>query len=374
MSNPIVLPDTTYAALIENSFDLLAAVDSRGTLTFQSPSAERILGYKPEELVGRDAFSLIHPDDRSRVTTQFDIAWRTPGPTRVGEYRFLHKRGGWRLLESVASVVPTLHGSRIGIVNSRDVTDQRTLKDQLCQVERVAALGRIASSVVHEFNNALHVMVLNLDFILESQPGATVLPELEGMKRAAELARGLAARVLEHSRASGAAPQRVDVNASIASLIRVLQRLAGPNIVLATNLRADMAVVLARFGVLDQILVNLVGNARDAIHGSGTVVIETRTIGDRLVLAVSDDGEGVPEGLQGRIFEPFFTTKSSAHGTGLGLSTVRELVEEAGGRIELRSRAGCGATFSVSLPLADSSEACPPLAGHGDEPLPGGWS
>jgi len=358
--------DLFFPALIEHSLDLTAMLDEAGTIVYQSPSAQRILGYQPHELVGQNAFSLIHPDDRLRVREEFERAQRVPGPTPFVEYRFLHKNETWRVLESVGSAVTAADGSRIGIVNSRDITEQRALKDQVHHAQHIANVGRMAAGLVHEFHNSLQVMLLHLDFVLETNATPALVPELDGIKRAGELAKELARQLLDISRTSGAAPQRLDVNASVACMHRVLQRLAGRSIKLETKLRATHAVVLARYGLLDQVLVNLVGNARDAIRETGTIRISTRNIDDLLIIEVSDDGVGIPLRMQSRIFDPFFTTKSAANGTGLGLSMVREILEEAGGRIEVSSAVGCGATFTISLPLVGSRN------GYGERPSPRG--
>ncbi len=343
-----------YAALIEHSLDLTVMLDERGVMTWQSPSALRVLGYHPHELVGRNAFDLIHPDDRGRVRDVFERARRVDGPTPFIEYRFLHKNETWRVLESVGSAVLTPDGVRVGIVNSRDITEQRTLKDQMHHAQHIATMGRLATSLVHEFHNSLQVMLLHLDIVLETNESPALMPELDGIKRAGELAKVLARQVLDVSRASGAAPQRVNLNAAIESTTLILRRLAGRHVRLDTRLWATRADVQIRFGALDQILVNLVGNARDAIREAGSVTIATRNVEDRVVIEVTDTGVGIPLRLQSQIFEPFVTTKSATNGTGLGLSTVREIVEEAGGRIDVASAVGCGATFTITLPVADA--------------------
>lgn len=344
-----------FPALIENSLDLTAALDETGTIVYQSPSALRLLGYHPRELVGQNAFTFVHPADHQRVRDAFERGRREDGPTPFIEYRFLHKTNGWRVLESVGSAVDLPGGRRIGIVNSRDISEQRALKDQVHHAQHIATLGRMATSLVHEFHNSLQVMLLHLDMIFETNDSPDLVPELEGIKRAGEVAQSLARQVLDISRTSGAAPQRIDVNAGIADRLRILQRLAGRGVRIETRLRATRPEICARFGVLDQVLINLVSNARDAIRDSGTITIATRNRDDELIIEVADTGTGIPLRLQGQIFEPFVTTKSATNGTGLGLSAVREIVEEAGGRIHVASAIGCGATFTIVLPTAEAA-------------------
>jgi PAS domain S-box-containing protein len=254
------LPNPLYA-LIEHSLDLIAVVDEHGTINFQSPSIERILGYSPQELIGKNAFEFIHPEDRTRVRAEFERARRVPGPTLFVEYRFLHKNESWRVLESVGSVFTTADGGEVGIVNSRDITDHRALQEQFRHAQRIATLGRLASSIVHEFQNALQVMVGNLDFILESNAPSTILPELEGIKKAGDIAMALARQLLNLASTTISSPQRLDAHTTIASLSTMLRHVVGRQIKIETSLNAGDATILARFGVLDQILVNLVTNA-----------------------------------------------------------------------------------------------------------------
>lgn len=343
-----------YPALIEHCHDLMVVLASDGTIIYQSPSALRILGYRPDELVGRNVFPLIHPDDRQRVIQAFERARSERGETAKIEYRFQHKHETWRVLESVGSSVLGPDGIRVGIVNSRDITDRRTLEDRVQHAQRVATMGRIAGSVVHEFHNALQIMMLNLDYLVEAGTCPASVPELEDVRRSAEMATALARQLLDLGRTSDPDLRPADVNASVESMLPILQRLAGRPISVETRLRAEHSTISVPFGWVDQILVNLVGNARDAIQGQGRIQISTRNAGGRLIIDIDDDGVGIPLNLQDRIFDPFFTTKAGAQGTGLGLSVVRDLVEDAGGRIEVRSAVGCGATFTLTMPLADS--------------------
>ena len=306
----------------------------------------------------------MHPDDLRRVRSEFDRAWRSPGPTPFVDYRFKHKDGSWRVLESIGNVVAGTDGVAVGIVNSRDITRHRALQEQLRRAQQAATLGRFTASIVHEFRNALQVILGNLDFILESETAPDILqPELQGIKRACNIAGLLARQLLEFSREHVPTLQLVDVNDTITGLTTMLQHLVGRDITVVTDLRADDAVVLARNGAIDQILVNLASNARDAIRGCGTLTISTRNVpplrvadrvggfdGRDVVIEVSDDGIGMAPALQSRIFEPFFTTKRETSGTGLGLSTVRGIAEEAGGQVDVQSAEGRGTTIAVTWP------------------------
>jgi PAS domain S-box-containing protein len=357
-SNPL------YAALIEHSLDLITVVDSEGTITFHSPSVERILGYSPVELLGTSGFDLVHPDDVRRVREEFDRAWRSSDPTPFVDYRIRHKNGSWRVLESIGRTVAGADGVVVGIVNSRDLTNHRALEEQFRRAQQAAVLGRFTASIAHEFRNALQVILGNLDFIIESETAPDILqPELQGIKRACHTATTLTRQLLDFGSERAPALQLVDVNETIATLSTMLQHLVGRDIRVVTALEAEDAVILSRAGALDQILVNLASNARDAIQKDGTLTIATRNgqpaastlhrrcAAGEIVIEVTDDGAGMSPALQARIFEPYFSTKR-ASGTGLGLSTVRGMVEEAGGQVSVRSAEGAGTTFTVTWPLA----------------------
>jgi PAS domain S-box-containing protein len=364
-STSVALSNPLYPALIENALDLITVLDERGTITFHSPSVQRLLGYSPLELLGCCAFDFVHPDDLTRVREEFDRAWSAGGPSPFVEYRFRHKNGSWALLESVGSVVITEDGARVGIVNSRDITSHRSLQEQMRRTQQIVTLGRFTTTIVHEFRNALQVILGNLDFILDSATAPSTLhPELYSIQRAGRMAEVLAQQLLEFTRDSRPAVELVDMHRTLQALATTVQHLVGREIVVTTQLRAEDDLVLARRGVFDQIIVNLASNARDAIGGRGRITIATRNArvapppggragivdNDVLILEVTDSGAGMTEEVRARVFEPFFTTKTD--GTGLGLSTVRAIVEEARGRIDVRSEVGGGTTIAIVWPLA----------------------
>jgi PAS domain S-box-containing protein len=368
-STSVALSNPLYPALIENALDLITVLDERGTITFHSPSVQRLLGYSPVELLGCCAFDFVHPDDQDRVRAEFDRAWSVSGPSPFVEYRFRHKDGSWAVLESVGRVCTTGDGTRVGIVNSRDLTSHRSLQEQMRRQQQVATLGRFTSTIVHEFRNALQVILGNLDFILESATAPPTLhPELYNIQRAGRMAEVLAQQLLEFSRDSRAAVELVDVHRTLAALATTVQHLVGREVVVSTVLRAEDDLVLARRGVLDQIVYNLASNARDAISGRGTLTITTRNArlappplgrpgvveDDTLIVEVTDSGAGMTDEVRAQVFEPFFTTKPE--GTGLGLSTVRAIVEEARGRVDVRSDVGGGTTIVIAWPLACVTE------------------
>ena len=240
------------------------------------------------------------------------------------------------------------------------------------QAERLEALGRLTGGIVHDFNNLLFVITGQVELarrqLAPEHPAfARLAPALQAADRAAALTRQL----LAFGRGSDPRPRLVDVNAVVAQLDGMLQRVIGEDVQIEVRAGAGLGRVEADFAETEQLLLNLALNARDAMPHGGRLVIETKAVGRHVMLAVSDDGMGMDQGTRQRIFEPFFTTKPEGAGSGLGLATVQRIVERQGGRIRVESAPGRGTTFRVYLPCVDPpAEIARPLAEPSD--LPGG--
>ena len=240
-----------------------------------------------------------------------------------------------------------------------DVTERRELEEKLRQAEKLEAVGRLAGGVAHDFNNLLTVIVGHAESALadglDGRPAANVREILGASSRAAELIRVL----LDFSRARKSAPHVVDLNEAVASVGRMLPRLVEEHIVLSIEPVAEPAPVVADRSRLEQMLVNLALNARDAMPDGGVLRVRTAVHQRSVTLTVSDSGEGMDERTLSRIFEPFFTTKVQGRGTGLGLASVYGLVKQTGGSIAVESEPGSGTTFSIELPLAAAEPSLP---------------
>lgn len=385
-----------FRSLIENSSDLITVINREGFIRYQSPSAERIVGYRPADLVGRNAFELVHPDDLARARAAHQRAWRDPAARTPVEYRFRHRDGAWLVLQSIGRRIMAAAESdeSLIVVNSRDVTTHKQLEIQLRQARKMEIIGRLAGGVAHDFNNLLLVISGHRELLEQGDPCSEGLREsLAEIGRAVERAAALNRQLLAFSRRQILELKVLDLNGVVTAAEKMLRRLIGEDIQLITDLQSGLSPVRADPGQLDQVILNLALNARDAMPRGGILRLETCELevdrlptgqfppkapsGGRYVrLAVNDTGTGMTPEVQARIFEPFFTTKPEGQGTGLGLSVVQGIVQQSGGHLEVVSRPGRSTTFSVYLPavrgLALSKTARPagrPVRGRGETVL-----
>jgi two-component system, cell cycle sensor histidine kinase and response regulator CckA len=354
-----------FRLIAENIADLIAVLDLEGKRLYNSPSYKDILG-DPMALRGSTSFEEIHPDDRERIRNIFQETVRT-GHGQRADYRFLLRDGSIRYIESQGSVIPDAEGKTAKVVVvSRDVTERNRLEGRLHQAEKMEAVGQLAGGVAHDFNNLLTIISGYGEILLDRLPPddtlrGCVTEILSAERRAASLTRQLMA----FSRLQAPAPLVLDLNVVVKNMHKMLRRLIGEDIGLMTVASEGLWNVKADPGQIEQVIMNLAVNARDAMPRGGKLTIETANIdldenyaqahahvkpGSHVMLAVSDTGEGMDAQTQARIFDPFFTTKGLGKGTGLGLSTVFGIVKKTGGHISVYSELGCGTTFKVYLP------------------------
>lgn len=355
-----------FRALIENSYEAIELLAPDGGVLYASPSVTRILGWKQEEYVGSSVFDFVHPEDHLALISATEQCVARPGEPVASTVRRRHADGSWRVLESVR--VSRLEDPALGaiVVNYRDVTEQRSLEQQFLQAQKMEAIGRLAGGVAHDFNNMLSAILGFAGIVArELREDDPLQGDVREITSAAERASTLTRQLLAFSRKQILEPKVLELNRHVASLENMLRRLIGENIELELRFAPNLARVRADPAQIEQVVLNLVLNARDALPNGGHITIETAnavldgeygrkhldvTPGRYVMLAVTDDGEGMEESVRQRIFEPFFTTKGVGKGTGLGLATVFGIVKQSGGHIFLYSEPGQGTTFKVYFP------------------------
>ncbi len=353
-----------YRSLIENSLDLISILNPDGTMRYASPSHERVLGYPIEDLIGQNGFDFIHPDDLPPVRAAFE---RADGAAAL-VCRVRHKDGSWRVLECFGRDLSHLPGVRGVVINSRDITERTRLEEQLHHSQRLEAMGRLAGGVAHDFNNLLMVITGHAQMLLETMlPGDPARSDLEQVVKASERATDLTRQLLAFSRRQGVRPAHIHFNTLVQDMERMLRRVLGEDIELITMLASDLNTVYADPGQIEQVILNIAVNARDAMPQGGKLTLATANAllsqefdgtqpaanqAPYVTLSITDTGPGMDAQVLNRMFEPFFTTKE--HGTGLGLSTSYGIIKQSGGHIAVESTPGAGTTFRICLPAAES--------------------
>lgn len=324
-------------AIFDGASDGIATLDREGRIVMANPALVRMLGFDDaSELEGQHLSSLVGRDDGEKLSSGKLESWR--------------RKDGERRLVST-SVSGTRTGDRIDVF-VRDVTEQTRLEGAIEQARRLEALGRLAGGVAHDFNNLLQVISASIE--IEMRRRGEPIEHLEIALGAARRGAELAKQLLAFGRGQRAAPRRIDLTLVVRELGQWVTRLLGDHLSLELETPDRPLVVRADRGQVEQILVNLVTNARDAMPEGGRIRLGVRADGDRAVLEVEDDGAGMDEATRARIFEPFFTKK--AGGTGLGLATVHGICAQHGWDLSVRSAPGEGTTFRLVLPAAPTDE------------------
>ena len=367
--------------LVENSADMITLLDAQGRITFASPSVTRVLGFQPAEVLGRRPRDFVHEDDAKVLASALgEVLAHGSTPLFTG-LRFRHRDGTWRIVEGSAARITESDGSVALVATGRDITERVQLEAQLHQAQKMEAVGRLASGVAHDFNNLLTVILGYSDLLLEQLDESHVLyQEVAEIKRAGDRAATLTQQLLTFSRKQVLSLRPVDLNQVLGGLADMLRRLIGEDLELTMKLAADLALTRVDPGQIEQLVMNLAANARDAMPQGGRLSIETANVdldgacarrravqpGPYVMLAVTDTGQGMDAATQARLFEPFFTTKDPGKGTGLGLSSVYAIVRQCGGNIFVHSEPGRGSSFKIYLPrVEEEGEARPPKLAPG---------
>jgi two-component system cell cycle sensor histidine kinase/response regulator CckA len=350
-----------------------------------SDSTAALFGISPDSFAGTaEAFyALVHPDDRAALRQKFATAVGHGTRDLATEFRTIWPDGSTRWLQTRARITYDPEGRPVRIVDvSLDVTDHKVLEEQFRQAQKMEAIGLLASGIAHDFNNLLTVICGYSEFLRDGLAPGQLRHDAEEIIQAAGRAVALTKQLLAFSRKQVLLPTRVDVNELVANVSTMLKRLIGEHIELTTALDPTRPVVRADPGQIEQALINLVVNARDAMPAGGRIIIATATArlddnaligrdrakaGAYVVLAVSDTGVGMDQKTKARLFEPFFTTKAPGKGTGLGLAAVLGFVTQSGGHITVESAPLRGTSFTVYLPADEPGHETPAVAPSGEQ-------
>jgi PAS domain S-box-containing protein len=347
-----------------------------GKVQFANPAAVRLFGAKnPEQLIGMSIFDFFHPDDRPRAIERTRSLKATLQPLPLTEMRLVGLDGKTRVGELQAA--PFLQDGVLHVISSgRDVTALREAEARLHQAQKMDAVGQLTGGVAHDFNNLLTVIIGALDLDPQRIP-AEMRPSIEQALRAAERGAALTHRLLAFSRQQMLVARSVDFNRLIGDMDELLRRTLGEHVEIELKLADDLWPALADSGQLENSLLNLAINARDAMPEGGKLTIETRNVhldedyasnnaevtpGDYVMLAVTDTGIGMPEDVLAHVFEPFFTTKEVGKGTGLGLSMIYGFAKQSGGHAKIYSEVGHGTTVRLYLPRLTNEAKSEPAA------------
>ena len=372
----VVQRERRHRLLIESTYDVYAVINRDGTIQDVSPSIERVFGYSIDEMIERPFTMIVHPEDKAVYDDQFQKILPRPRLPFSGERRYRTKNRGWRTFEVVGVNYlddPAVNGI---IVTFRDVTERRQLEEQLRQAQKMEAIGRLAGGVAHDFNNLLTVINGYANLLVNGIPDpAQERRAIEQIRQASENAATLTSQLLAFGRRQMVTLQEIDLNAIVDHSVPMLRRLLGEKIILVSHLTPDLGLVMVDPRQIEQVLLNLSANARDAMPRGGTLTIETARVGcdeadrdvasasgggERVLLRVSDTGMGMDAAALAHLFEPFYTTKEVGKGAGLGLAAVYGIVNQSGGTIAASSTPGQGTTFRISFPRVDRAQPEPP--------------
>jgi PAS domain S-box-containing protein len=376
-----------FRAVLEASPNAVLAIDAKGRINYANPQVEATFGYERAELLGQPIERLLPERVVTRHVGHRDgfIDHPVARPMGIGLDLAGRRRDGTEFpVEISLSPVETADGLQV-FATVVDITARKSAESQLLQAQKLESIGRLAGGIAHDFNNmlfAIHGYAELLRQDLASPARADLDPErallsVDAITHAAERAAGLTAQLLAFSRQQVVLLRVLDINVAVTAIEPMVRPLIGENVQLILDLHPEVGHVRADVGQLDQIVVNLVVNARDAMPDGGTVTIRTSEVayaaplaigdvdvtpGPYVLLAVTDTGSGMDQAAREHIFEPFFTTKEVGKGTGLGLATIYGIVRQAGGHVRLESEPGRGSTFKLYFPRVNAPVEVPPVA------------
>jgi len=369
--------EARQGAILEAAHDAIVTMDHQLNIREFNPAAEAMFGYARLDVLGRSVELLLPASERAqrvRALTEYLASGRGPLAGRQIELRGLRADGVEFPIElSVARLGSERSALLTGFL--RDITERRALEEQLRQSQKLEAIGRLAGGVAHDFNNILMSIMGAADLLLmQLRPDDPARDEAAEIKQSVDRGAGLTRQLLAFSRRQATRPQRFALGDAVRGMETMLRRLIGPEIDFQIVVPPAPLTVIADRGQIEQVVLNLVVNARDAMPNGGRVTVKVEEVeldeggaaaflegraGHYARLSVADTGTGIDEAVRAKLFEPFFTTKERGKGTGLGLSIVYGIVHQSGGYITVTSEPGRGATFLLYFPIATIPEAAP---------------
>ncbi len=356
-----------FRSLAENSPDIIVRLAADGSIGYINPAVEKVLGYSREELIGRNFTGFVREEDAAEYVRNFTRMWK--GRETIVDYNgiLVHKDGSLRYFIFCGSTTANAQGEVTGIEGIlKDITERKHLESQLQQSQRIEAVGTLAGGIAHDFNNILTAIRGSLDLcLLKLREDDPVRQHLRHIEHAAVRASDLTRQLLLFSRRQPMETEPVNLNASVQSILTIIERLIGEDISIKVDLAPELHSVMADRTTIEQVIMNIVINARDAMPKGGSISIRTENrvvdegyvrkypyakTGRHVCLTVEDSGEGMSSEVLKHIFEPFFTTKEQGRGTGLGLAVVYGIVKQHRGWINVASKPGEGTTFRIYFP------------------------
>jgi PAS domain S-box-containing protein len=362
------------ALIIDQIHDSVVATDLEGHVTAWNRGAENLFGWPAEEIIGRHV-SIAFPEDQREALQQTIVARLKEKGAHDLEVCLLRKNGEKFFAHLSLSWQRDATGNVVGVIGyAVDVTERKRLEQQFMQSQKAEAIGRLAGGVAHDFNNILTAIMGFCDLQRMSLPANhRVVHFTEEIQKAADRAASLTRQLLAYSRKQVLQPRVLDLNAVVAGTEKMLRRLIGADIEVVSVLADNLGPVKADPVQIEQVLMNLAVNARDAMPGGGKLTLQTANVslldGEYVLLAVGDTGTGMTEEVKAHLFEPFFTTKPKGQGTGLGLATCYGIVQQSQGQIAVDSAPGRGTTVKVFLPRVEAAvDEAAPKRERGAEP------
>jgi hypothetical protein len=358
-----------YRSIVENTHEGICVSDAQRMVTYCNPRLVNLLGYGVAE-PGLQCDQIHFEEDRAEIERRFER--QRSGLSESYDKRLRRKDGTPLWVSTSASPVYDDHGQFAGsLCMFNDVTEHKRLEEELLQSQKIQAIGQLAGGIAHDFNNLLTVILGHCGVMERKLSASPMLKSIVEVRKAGERAAQLTQQLLAFSRKQVLRPRVISMNQLVQDTEVMLRRLIGEDIELADALDPEVGNIKADPGQIEQVLLNLSINARDAMANGGQLLIETQrqeldaaaaalrslTPGLYVALSVTDTGCGMDEPTRGRIFEPFFTTKAPGVGTGLGLSTVLGIVHQSGGSISVSSAVSVGTTFKIYLPLVEEAAA-----------------